>query len=357
MNNNIFKFITKEISHDSFICWILNWLEMPQTPENNDVINFSKNFLKQIIKDSKNKELENLLEKDFKIKIFKQFKKKFNNKDYIDVDVLVVIESKYIIIIEDKINTGIHDNQIERYKKGIMKLYNDGLLSEYNISNLEEKNIITCYYKMFEELKIATDEIKKEVDKVFNRSDMIKLFTNFKELEKYQYLNDYYQYILEMEKVLENYEEKKINITENGGTLTKKEIKQILYCNFISSLDDGSNYYGESPTKYDTTYWMNIPLNIMSNFGKDFFIKINLYYDSNRKNTLKIRTNTIYNLTERNLLIKDIENKIPQLQSIKKQRGKDANGEYTLLNYNIDNISFKDLKNIVKYLKFQLEKI
>ena len=69
----------------------------------------------------------------------------------------------------------------------------------------------------------------------------------------------------------------------------------------------------------------------------------------------KIRANTIYNITERKLLIKDIENKIPQLKSIKIRT--DAKGEYTLLNYNIDNISFKDLKNIVKYLKFQLEKI
>lgn len=357
MNNNIFKFTTKEISHDSFICWILNWLNIPQSQENIDVRNFAKNFLRQIIKESKNKELEKLLEKDFNIDIFKQFKKKFNNDDYIAVDVLVVIENKYIIIIEDKVNTGIHDNQIERYKKGIMKLYKDGQLSACNISDLEEKNIITCYYKMFEELKKDTDEIKKEVDKVFNRSDMIKLFSDFKQLEKYQYLNDYYQYILEMENVLENYEEKKINIIENDALLTKKEIKQIVYCNFISSLDDGTNYYGESPTKYDTTYWTNIPLNLMSNLGEDFFIKINLYYDSDRENTLKIRVKTIYNLTERSLLIKDIENKIPQLQSIKKQRGKDANGEYTLLNYNIDNISFKDLKNIIKYLKIQLENV
>ena len=69
----------------------------------------------------------------------------------------------------------------------------------------------------------------------------------------------------------------------------------------------------------------------------------------------KIRANTIYNITERKLLIKDIENKIPQLKSINIRTY--AKGEYTLLNYNIDNISFKDLKNIVKYLKFQLEKI
>ena len=56
---------TKEISHDSFICWILNWLNIPQSQENIDVRNFAKNFLRQIIKESKNKELEKLLEKDF----------------------------------------------------------------------------------------------------------------------------------------------------------------------------------------------------------------------------------------------------------------------------------------------------
>ena len=63
----------------------------------------------------------------------------------------------------------------------------------------------------------------------------------------------------------------------------------------------------------------------------------------------------LYN-TERNLLIKDIENKIPQLKSIKIRKGTDAKGEYTLLNYKIDNISFNELRDIVKYLKIQLEK-
>lgn len=233
-----------------------------------------------------------------------------------------------------------------------MKLFKNGILSKYNVLNLEEENILTCYYKMFEEIKKDIDEIKKIVNKFFNRSEMLKLLNGFKNMKKYQYLYDYYQYLIEMEKCLENKENKKIKIKEDGDLLTRKEIKQILYCDFINNFEDNTNY-GKSPTGYNTTYWRNIPLELESSLGKDFFIKINLYYDDdNRPNTLKLRVRTIYDIKNRSGLIKYMEHKISPIIAIPSlKRGRDASGEYTLLNYNIDDITFKELRNLIDNIK------
>lgn len=357
MENNIFKFITKEISHDAFICWLINWINIPENSENKEIINFAKKFIGQIVEPSENEDLKAVLKKDtLKVNIYKQFKRKFNKEDYVAIDILVVIENKYVIIIEDKINTGIHDNQIIRYKNGLMELSENGMLSDINISDLKEKNIITCYYKMFEELKKDTYEITKMVNKVFKCCDMLGLLNTFANLEKYQYLYDYYKYLNEMELCLKNIEEQKIKLTKDGNLLTRKEIKQIRYIKFVNNFEN-SDSYGISSTGYNTTVWRNIPLELKSSLGNNFFLKINLYYDDdNRANTLKLRVNTLYDVKERNALINNIEKKLEDLHLKKLARGSDANNEYTLLNYNIDDLTFGELKklinNIERILKF-----
>ena len=122
MENNIFKYITKEMSHDAFICWMLNWINIPENSENKDIKKKKKKIIEQIVIESKNENFKNILKKDYKINIFKQFRKKVNSSEYVAIDVLVVIENEYVIIIEDKIDTGIHDDQIERYKKRINEI-------------------------------------------------------------------------------------------------------------------------------------------------------------------------------------------------------------------------------------------
>ena len=113
---NIFDYATSELSQDAFICYLL---EFGKEQYKND---FSKEY----------EIAHHFLEKcgiPFDEKI-EEIKKQYNC-----IDVLVVMSS-YLLVIEDKVGTNEHDDQIVRYVK---ELKDSGLYSD--------KKIKVCYLK------------------------------------------------------------------------------------------------------------------------------------------------------------------------------------------------------------------
>ena len=95
--NNIFEYATKELSQDAVICWMLNWINYPESE------------LYQLGKDMFMLLGENDLDVNQKIDIRTQFKK---------ADIVVVLHgTRRILIIEDKVYSSEHDNQIAKYKE------------------------------------------------------------------------------------------------------------------------------------------------------------------------------------------------------------------------------------------------
>ena len=125
LNNNLFKYATKELSQDAVICWILNWVNYPQ----NELYSLGRELLDAI----NDEELNNWEE----IKIYQQKKK---------ADIVVVIPSqKKIIIIEDKVYSSEHDNQIETYKNEFEKLNTQK--EELGIETDNPYRVLTVYLK------------------------------------------------------------------------------------------------------------------------------------------------------------------------------------------------------------------
>ena len=113
-NNNLFQYATKELSQDAMLCWLINWLNYPDSelyPLGKDVLDL---FLG-----------ENSQEKYFNVQVKRQYKK---------IDVLVLFNDEYALIIEDKTNTSEHGEQVARYKE---------LLQQENLA----KTIFTAYIK------------------------------------------------------------------------------------------------------------------------------------------------------------------------------------------------------------------
>ncbi len=102
--NNIFSFATKELSQDAIICWMLNWIKYPKS----DLHELSK-------------ELFNLLGVDDfdvhqEITIYQQLNK---------ADIVVTLHGqRLVLIIEDKVYSSEHGNQIEEYAKYFRELNN-----------------------------------------------------------------------------------------------------------------------------------------------------------------------------------------------------------------------------------------
>ena len=110
MRPNLFSIATKELSQDAFITWLLQWANDKFIQENFELCNAGKEFVKKLL--------------SFKYKIEKKDIKKVNaGRQWANIDIWAEINDEYVIIIEDKVNTSEHDNQLERYKKTVEDEY------------------------------------------------------------------------------------------------------------------------------------------------------------------------------------------------------------------------------------------
>ena len=199
--NNIFDFATSELSQDAFICWLCDW------------VNFDDNSLSE--DEKKLKSLANdFIEKvsgeklgDRKVNIKRQYQK---------IDVLLEIQNKtefitkgdktnpvvdMYVIIEDKVGTGLHSNQIERYRE---------LISEKNKNINEGKALIkTVYYKIYDEDN--TERLKENgVNVIFEREKILELFERYKDNIKDSIFRNYYEYLSNIETDVKSYKEKNL---------------------------------------------------------------------------------------------------------------------------------------------------
>ncbi len=115
--NNIFKYATKELSQDAVICWLLNWYNYPSS----DLHGLAIDMIKLLgVTD---------IEKIQKIVIKQQVYK---------ADIVVALHGKnQLLIIEDKVYSSEHDEQIKKYAD---------------------------YFKELEHQKLADDEIDEPYD-------------------------------------------------------------------------------------------------------------------------------------------------------------------------------------------------
>ena len=115
VENNIFYFATNELSQDAFICWCLNWINMPVRDDNASGRQFGARFLSRLLNGGYD------VSKVNRVYIFRQL---------LNIDVLVLVpELQAALIIEDKTSSQEHGNQINRYKCLLSKTFKS---NQYN---------------------------------------------------------------------------------------------------------------------------------------------------------------------------------------------------------------------------------
>lgn len=133
---NIFHFATKELSQDAFLCWLLSWANKNYNQtETKDFYNFAQLFIQKTT--GRN---------DLTLhKISRQEK---------HIDILLELKDTkgnlYAIVIEDKVFTQEHDQQIERYVKEIKNIASENIYIMYfktGFTSEQEKRRLTNSYK------------------------------------------------------------------------------------------------------------------------------------------------------------------------------------------------------------------
>lgn len=150
MQPNLFYFATSELSQDAFLCWLLSWAAAHNRDANPHLNDLAKSFM-TLIYSRAGQEVPTVFSK---VKVEKQVK---------GIDILCIVNNDVAILIEDKVGTEQHSQQLQRYK--------DHLLKELKF-DLEK--IIPLYIQTREQSDYR--EVEEHGYHVIRRSDLLELF-------------------------------------------------------------------------------------------------------------------------------------------------------------------------------------
>ena len=185
--NNLFAYATSELSQDAFICWLINWINHKNDDENlykTAVLLLDKFF--DLCNISKPKEY-------LEVKVKKQFE---------NIDVLVVVNNEYVIIIEDKTNTENHSGQLKRYIKVIE--------SDKGISIIpKDFKLINIYFKTGNQSNYH--DVEGKGYRPFKRGNFLKILKDNSTKINNAIFRDYHDYLQNIEKDTKSYLTEKVN--------------------------------------------------------------------------------------------------------------------------------------------------
>lgn len=178
MKNNLFSYATSELSQDAFICWLLSFLLKDSRVEP-ALKACAGALVGEFIPQLKGEEI-------YADSIKRQFK---------SIDILLTINGKYKVIIEDKTFSSEHDSQLKRYKDHIQKEYPDF-------------NVICIYFKTGFQSDLR--EIEKSDYQYFGREKFLSILAQYAGQIDNQIFLDYYHHLDDFEKKVQEFRSSEI---------------------------------------------------------------------------------------------------------------------------------------------------
>ena len=182
MKPNIFNIATKELSQDAFITWLLQWGSKENAVFDKELQKCGAEFAAKLIK----KQFKDFNENITKINADRQWE---------DIDVWAEVNDKYFIIIEDKINTTQHSDQLNKYKKVSKKWCKE--------NNYE---LVCIYLKTGNESLKSLNSVTKKGYSIFNRQEFIDLLDMYK--PDNNIFNDFKERLIALESTFNEWDKK-----------------------------------------------------------------------------------------------------------------------------------------------------
>ena len=353
--NNIFDFATSELSQDAFICWLCNWVNFDDNSLSED-----EKKLKALATEFIEKMLGEKLE-DRKVNIKRQYQK---------IDVLLEIQNKtefitneneknpvvdIYVIIEDKVGTGLHSNQIEIYTK---------LISEKNKNINKGKALIkTVYYKIYDEDNM--ERLKENgVNVILGRENILELLKEYKDKINNSIFENYHNYLSNIETDVNSYEKKNLEDWNSncyiGFFKELKNEKNLLEHAIGRQKDCSWGYVNNSSGGFMGMWWF--PLSeekinkLTETSDEDIYLQIEQY---NQKNIIAIKYSVPKkNKNNKELSKEDFEKKVTIASEKRKElfsklKNKLENELKDILKCENKPENIKKFENILKNEKFQ----
>ncbi|MFP7280465.1 hypothetical protein SFC11_14050 [Exiguobacterium indicum] len=186
MKPNIFDYATSELSQDAFLCWLLKWAEEGARSHDPQLHTIANVFVKEVF-DLHNCQLNESIQSVC-------IKRQFNS-----LDILAIINEKYAIMIEDKVFTSHHSDQLRRYLEMVKTHPETWYLKP-----------VPIYYKIVEQGDYS--DVTGAGYQIFTRTKMIEVLSGLDDSTTNDILNDYLKYLKQIDTSIESY--KLLPITE-----------------------------------------------------------------------------------------------------------------------------------------------
>lgn len=146
---NLFHFATSELSQDAVLCWMLSWADQKYKKNHPHLHDVAKSLLYSIYRKAK-------------IETPAEFLKIDIQRQYSGIDIFCEINDDSIILIEDKVGTKQHSNQLARYKDNIL-----------NDPKFASKTVIPVYLQTGDQSNYA--EIEEHGYHTLRRRDLLDI--------------------------------------------------------------------------------------------------------------------------------------------------------------------------------------
>lgn len=177
---NLFNFATSELSQDAFISWLTSWAHPDMREVNCLLHEAGDKLLREFFKKHHEEYPEHIISVD----VYQQHEK---------IDVLIIVNNAFAVIVEDKTGTTEHSGQLERYTEAINKSGKFGSLKP-----------LPLYFTTGDQGNY--EGIREAKYKVFSRKDFLKILKEFsaKGVDN-NIFSDYFSYLQDIDNRVESY--------------------------------------------------------------------------------------------------------------------------------------------------------
>ncbi len=177
MKPNIFHYATSELSQDAILLWLINWAKPECETAHKEMHNLGCDFVRLLI------------DKEIPITSIQ------TRKQEKDMDITVDINNSIYLVIEDKVGSGIHGDQLSRYRKIAHENYG------------HNRELCFVYIKTENESVAKLREIQHEEQyRVINRETIIELLKKYEEsVRTNDIVSDYYDCLLARQEATDAY--------------------------------------------------------------------------------------------------------------------------------------------------------
>jgi len=115
MRPNLFSFATRELSQDAMLCWLLAWAHAPREQVDPALHRLGVHVVRRLI-DLHPTALQHPLADNFEVEVRRQLLK---------IDVVAFVGDQLMLVIEDKVGTKNHSDQLRRYRVAAEQKWKD----------------------------------------------------------------------------------------------------------------------------------------------------------------------------------------------------------------------------------------